>query len=611
MKKTAKQLALVIISSVLCVTQHAYSQVIQTVVGNGTAGYSGDGGPATSASLAGPHGIFFYNGQLVIADMYNSAIRYVNSSGYIYSLYSGSFSSPMGVALDGNGYIYVADGDWGTIREFQGGNDPLNLDNNPGLNLTLDSTRTNLFCIHEYGNIVTRVNTVVPYGGQPNGIVTTIAGNGTRGYSGDGGPATSASLNVDSYYFQSGYAIVSALTLDNQGNVYIADIGNNVIRKVGTNRVINTVAGKYSPGGGFSGDGGPATNAQLLHPAGVAVDTQGNLYIADSGNNRIRRVDHVTGIITTVAGTGTAGYSGDGGASTSATLNSPSGLAFDASGNLYISDTGNNVIRKVTLSVTITTTSSPTAGGTTSGGGTKTYDSSVTVTATPASCYSFVNWTVGGTQVSTSSNYTFTANANQTLVANFALNTYSISTSSYPANGGTTSGGGTVNCGSSVTVTAIPAPGYTFVDWTEHDSSSSSWDSDADGSYYFAGPEEVTNTASYTFTVTGPRTLTAHFSTNCTGTFGLLVADYALDWGVVVDQSGNTVWSASPIFSDIGVSNTFPAVAGQHYTFTGHRDATASISAVDFHLEFFPFQQDAYIDLSGEPYEEQDGPLCQ
>jgi hypothetical protein len=327
------------------------AQVITTMAGDHSLGgtYSGDGGPATSAGLNGPSGISYSGGNLVFADTFNSAIRLVSSLGYIYSPQGAyvNFLTPLGAALDGNGYIYVADGDYGVIREFQGGNDPLYLDHNMYLGCALDGFG-NVYGIDGYANVVNQMHCVIPWGGSPDGIVTRVAGNGTAGFSGDGGLAVDAQLNVDASYFQSGHLIISTLTVDNQGNVYIADIGNNVIRKVDTSGVINTVAGNHDLGGGFSGDGGLAINAQLLHPGGVAVDAQGNLYISDSGNHRVRRVDAATGIITTFAGTGTAGYSGDNGPPASAALDTPTGLTFDTFGNLYISDTANNVIRKVT-----------------------------------------------------------------------------------------------------------------------------------------------------------------------------------------------------------------------------------------------------------------------
>jgi uncharacterized protein (TIGR03437 family) len=179
-----------------------------------------------------------------------------------------------------------------------------------------------------------------------NGVITTVAGNGTQGSGGDGGPATSAQL-----YYPWGVAVDSA------GNLYIADRGNNRIRKV-SNGVITTVAGTGTYG--FSGDNGPATSAQLYDPQGVAVDSAGNLYIADTGNSHVRRVSN--GVIASVAGTGTYGFSGDGGPATSNELNAPSGVAVDSAGNLYIADTLNHRIRKVSNGVITTVAGNGTQG---------------------------------------------------------------------------------------------------------------------------------------------------------------------------------------------------------------------------------------------------------
>jgi sugar lactone lactonase YvrE len=177
----------------------------------------------------------------------------------------------------------------------------------------------------------------------PNPVITTVAGNGTYGYSGDGGPATKAELN-----YPQGVAV------DASGNLFIADSHNGRIREVGTNGIITTVAGKGGTGG-FSGDGGPASNAELDLPTGVAVDASGNLFIADSWNSRIRKVG-TNGIITTVAGKGgTGGFSGDGGPATNAELDVPTGVAVDASGNLFIADCWNSRIRKVGTNGIITT----------------------------------------------------------------------------------------------------------------------------------------------------------------------------------------------------------------------------------------------------------------
>ena len=140
-----------------------------------------------------------------------------------------------------------------------------------------------------------------------SGTITTIAGSGPRGFSGDGGPATAARLNSP-----------ADVAVDGSGNLYIADTGNDRIRKVDTSGTITTIAG--SGASGFSGDGGPATAARLNSPADVAVDGSGNLYIADTGNDRIRKVD-TSGTITTIAGSGASGFSGDGGPATAARLN--------------------------------------------------------------------------------------------------------------------------------------------------------------------------------------------------------------------------------------------------------------------------------------------------
>jgi len=170
---------------------------------------------------------------------------------------------------------------------------------------------------------------------QP-GVITTVAGNGTAGYSGDNISATSAQLNNS-----------SGLAVDAAGNLYIADYGNNRIRKVTPGGLITTVAGNGNSG--YSGDNGPATGTQLFDPEGVGLDVAGNLYIADSGNRRIRMVTAATGIITTVAGSGRLGFSGDGGPATSAQL-SPDAVAIDGVGNLYIADSYNQRIRTVSVS---------------------------------------------------------------------------------------------------------------------------------------------------------------------------------------------------------------------------------------------------------------------
>ena len=182
---------------------------------------------------------------------------------------------------------------------------------------------------------------------QAPGEIITLAGNGTASYAGDGGPATQAAINGP-----------LGVVADRSGNVYIADYENNCVRKVASSGIITTFAGQCSPteGSFYSGDGGPAASATLFGPANLAVDAAGNLYIADAFNNRIRKVTAATGIITTVAGDGTQGFAGDGGLAIYAQLNSPWGVAIDSSGNLYIADQSNNRIRKVTASNGVITT---------------------------------------------------------------------------------------------------------------------------------------------------------------------------------------------------------------------------------------------------------------
>ena len=299
---------------------------ITTVAGNRIPGYSGDGGPATSAQLSRPGGVVVDGaGNLYVADTNNNAVRKVSAGGAITTVagkgmpgYSGDggqatsaqISGPWGVALDGNGNLYIADS----------------------------------------GNFVIRRV-------APDGVITTVAGNRTPGYSGDGGLAIYARLSQ-----------AYGLAADAAGNLYIPDVSNKVIRKVdATTGVITTVAGNGTPG--YSGDGGPATSAQLNQPYGVAVDAAANLYIADYGNNTIRRVAK-TGIITTVAGNGTWGHAGDGGPATSAQLGGPQSVAIDGAENLYIADWGNGFIQKVAAETGIITTIAGNASGGSSGNGT-------------------------------------------------------------------------------------------------------------------------------------------------------------------------------------------------------------------------------------------------
>jgi len=188
----------------------------------------------------------------------------------------------------------------------------------------------NLFIADQENNRLRKVGT--------NGIITTVAGNGRESSSGDGGPATNAQ-----------FSLPFAVAVDGTGNLFIADTYNNRLRRVGTNGIITTAVGDgfgVPNGGRFAGDGGAAANASLYKPKDVIADGFGNLFIADSSNNRIRKVG-TNGIITTVAGSETADYSGDGGPAISAGLSYPCGLVFDASGNLFIADSDHDCVGEV------------------------------------------------------------------------------------------------------------------------------------------------------------------------------------------------------------------------------------------------------------------------
>jgi trimeric autotransporter adhesin len=289
--------------------------IISTVAGNGNQGYSGDGGPAAAAQLFFPTGLAVNSaGNLYIADSRNNRIRKITPAGTISTVagngnrgYSGDGESataaklnhPSGVAVDSAGNLYIADSGNNRIRKVTAG------------------------------------------------IITTVAGNGTYGYGGDGGQATAATLHEP-----------FGIAIDSAGRIYFSDRWSHRIRKVTPDGVITAVAGNGKElrmgEGGFSGDGAPATEAQLSGPSGVSVDSAGCLYIADMRNKRIRKVTPA-GIISTAAGNGGFGLSGDGGPATLAQLYEPQGMAIDSAGNLYIADRRNMRVRKVTPAGIIST----------------------------------------------------------------------------------------------------------------------------------------------------------------------------------------------------------------------------------------------------------------
>ncbi|MEU6957924.1 RICIN domain-containing protein [Streptomyces sp. NPDC045714] len=277
--------------------------LIRTVAGTGVAGYAGDGGPAVSAQVNHPYSLVMDSvGTLYFSDRDNHRIRRITADGKISTVAgtgaagfkgdngpaaSAQLKSPRGMTADSAGTLYVADSQNHRIRK-----------------ITAD------------------------------GKISTVAGTGTAGFGGDGGPATAAQLNLP-------YGV----TVDSTGVLYVADGGNHRVRKIAADGKISTVAGTGTAG--FGGDGGTAVSALLKWPNTVVSDGAGTLHIADGSNHRVRRVTP-DGKIITVAGMGTAGFGGDGGPAASAQLNIPTGLVVDSTGTLYFSDQLNHRVRKVT-----------------------------------------------------------------------------------------------------------------------------------------------------------------------------------------------------------------------------------------------------------------------
>ncbi len=292
--------------------------VITTVAGSGERGFAGDGGPATAAQFHFPHGIALdAAGNLFVTDAGNHRVRRIEAGSGVVSTVAGTgqiefygdggpataagLFVPRGVALDSQGALYISDTQHGCIRKV-----------------------------------------------DRDGRISTVAGSDPRLVEKGAAPK---------YLWHP-----VGLGLGPDGQIYWADATLNRIKKADTSRIdpktksgwITIVAGSETMG--FSGDGGSARDAQLGAPAAVAFDSQGHLYIADHDNLRIRRVDAKTGVITTIAGNGQRGFAGDGGPATEASLNAPAGIALDAADNLYIADAGNHRIRKIEAATGLITT---------------------------------------------------------------------------------------------------------------------------------------------------------------------------------------------------------------------------------------------------------------
>jgi sugar lactone lactonase YvrE len=341
------------------------AQVIYPFAGSGDYAYCCDGQPATSAQLNQPHSVAIdAAGNMYISDNANNRIRKVNVSGIISTLagtgvsgFSGDGASaanaqindPGGITIDGSGNIYFADrgnhrirkiDPAGIITTFAGnGSAATSGDGGPALAAAFNRPNSifysagNFYVPEVSGNCIRKITNA--------GIVSTIAGVGTAGFSGDGAAAINAQLNSP-----------AAVCVDNAQNILFSDFGNNRIRKIDNGGIISTIAG--TGGSGFSGDNGPAVNALLNSPNGLAVDATGNIIFCDEANNRVRCI-LTNGNIQTVSGTGASSFSGDGGNAATASLDMPKDIAIDVNGNIYISDSQNNRIRKINLSNIINT----------------------------------------------------------------------------------------------------------------------------------------------------------------------------------------------------------------------------------------------------------------
>ncbi len=293
-------------------SQIASAQIIFTIAGNGTPGYTGDAGPAGNSQLYSPwSSVCDKYGNLYIADQGNSVIREIFSSNDTINTVVGTGSPNFGG--DG-GPALSASFKWPTSVAFD--------------------TSGNLYFTDTYSNRIRKVDAITT-------IVSEVGGNGSAGWSGDSGLATQAMLSSP-----------NAIAISRSGDVFIADQNNHRIRKIThSTGIITTVAGNGNAG--FSGDNGLAINAELNYPAGIAVDTSNNLYIADQINNRIRKVTASTGIISTVAGSSNVGYAGDSMPATSAGLHWPVAVCLNSKGDIFIADYSNNLVEKVDISTGI------------------------------------------------------------------------------------------------------------------------------------------------------------------------------------------------------------------------------------------------------------------
>lgn len=346
------------------------AQVLNTFAGSGTAGFSGDGGSALLARLYGPGAIAINQAEntIVFCDKYNHRIRKIDIQSGIITTIAGNgkagfngdgrlailaeINEPQDICIDSKGNIIFFDDRNYRIRKIDNGSGIISTIAGNGSNVLVNNvpaTETgmtssgitldkldNIYLAEDDFALIRKID-------GSTGIISVIAGNGSRNYTGDGGPSILA-----------GVPGPHALNVDANGNILFTDTRFNTVRRIdAVSKIISTIAGDGTSG--YNGDGGLPLNANFNFPADVIADMNGNIFIADAGNHVVRRIDAITGIINTVAGNGIAGFSGNGILSTCSQLNSPIDLVSDSSGNIYIVDFTNNSIRKLEFTPVVPT----------------------------------------------------------------------------------------------------------------------------------------------------------------------------------------------------------------------------------------------------------------
>ena len=361
-----KKIVLLSCAAILMFSMSAKSQFISTFAGSGVAGFAGDSGMAVSAKLFGPGGLAIDKaGNTYIIDLQNNRIRKVFSFGIIVTIAGNGISGyngdsilavnaelhqPEGIAVDAIGNVYIADELNNRIRKIDtngyittiAGTGAIGFtgDNGPAKAAKLSGPTG--VCVDNQGNILiadrsnSRIRKI-----DTNGIITTVAGSGVFGYDGDNWPsATMAGLRDP-----------TSVAVDNIGNIYVVDQGDQRIRKVDTFNKISTIYGNGLMG--YSGDGLLGTNSRMYYPTSVAVDRFGNVYVCDEQNYRIRKLDHTFKTVKTIAGNGVSGFVGDTGYAVQNEIGDPKGVAVDSNGNVYFSDWSNNRVEYVTSVVSV------------------------------------------------------------------------------------------------------------------------------------------------------------------------------------------------------------------------------------------------------------------